>query len=276
MSSAAKHFWQSNATCTWCNLTVLPLYLNRHEYSEASEKGGGNWYPQQSLTSSLVDEHVCMSKLMILNRLSWCKMTLLLLSIHLYTRTVPRTCPCTACSFFTWNYAAMICHQFHGTGVRWNGGSSMNSTSRALRGGVQLSWLGVSCLSSRSEISWPVCVIRLLYCLPAVWFASTTTCMAQISEPWYCLLWCLFHFVVMCHGHWRSWLCLLQCCTAVTFWLQEFFLVASSSVIPLHLSLRPMLRAVVLKCWCRKRSWVTYAWTLLLLFFKRPLVVCAS
>jgi hypothetical protein len=33
------------------SLTVLPLYLNRHEYSEACEVVG---YPHQSLTSSLV------------------------------------------------------------------------------------------------------------------------------------------------------------------------------------------------------------------------------
>jgi hypothetical protein len=38
-------------------------------------------------------------------------------------------------------------------------------------------WIG--CLlaaPSSQEISWPVCMIRMLHCPPAVWFASTVGC----------------------------------------------------------------------------------------------------
>jgi hypothetical protein len=137
----------------------------------------------------------------------------------------------------------------------WSKSDSLTSLAPALRFGDLYAW-------------YVCCIVSLLsdsHLLPLVWLWSLNrdTGQQKIWVPCFLLyrvmLRCLLHFVVM----------FLSCsqCPA--------FLVASSSVIPLHLSLRPMLRAVVLKCWCRKRAWVTYAWTLLLLLFKRPLVVCA-
>jgi hypothetical protein len=234
-----------------------------------------------------------MSKLMILNDVNW--LIYCSASICIHSQYPELAGVLNVCSFFSWNYVSMMCHKFHGTVERWNSDSSMNSVHpvSCVEGcsAVIIAGLGMGCLCSSSEISWSVCMIRLLYCRPAGWFASTTMWLWILMPvvgsrkfDYSALIFSLPSNVTVpvtfrCHvpeiSAWMSGAAMATVgpgyvfCSAAPQWHSGCRSFPGTVVISVSL-----LRAVVLKRSRCKQGWVTYI-CILPSLFTRPLV-CAS
>jgi hypothetical protein len=162
----------------------------------------------------------------------------------------------------------------------------------AWRGAVQLSLLGWEWVASApAQISWSVCMIRLLYCRPAGWFASTTMWLWILMPvvgsrkfDYSALIFSLPSNVTVpvtfrCHvpeiSAWMSGAAMATVgpgyvfCSAAPQWHSGCRSFPGTVVISVSL-----LRAVVLKRSRCKQGWVTYI-CILPSLFTRPLV-CAS